>query len=139
MSENMELGTGIEEPAAIDLDDLCQLIGATKDFEAGAHSYLDDIEGQTISRLEFPEDLPEGDREVLELSSDVIRAVFDELAGTFIEPHRETHPALAERGYQLLWAAMRAASNIVKLTENAKVADVFDGRFTSIPDLVLSH
>jgi hypothetical protein len=34
---------------------------------------------------------------------------------------------------------MRAASNIVKLTENAKVADVFDGRFTSIPDLVLSH
>jgi hypothetical protein len=79
-------------------DAVSRFIGATEDFGDGARSYLDGLEGQAIGLLES-DDLPEGNREVLELLSDVLRPAFDELANTFVEPHRKTHPALAERGY----------------------------------------
>jgi hypothetical protein len=52
------------------------------------------------------------------LSSNVIRSLFDELANTFFEPLRETQPDLAERGYQMLWAALKAASIIGVHTES---------------------
>jgi hypothetical protein len=105
------------------LDAVTRLIGTTKDFETGARSYLDDLEGQAIFPLEFGE-LPKGDREALELSSDVLRPVFDELAATFLEPHRTTDLALAERGYRLLWAALKAASIIGRPSASAREADI---------------
>ena len=112
---------------SIDRDAISHLIGATNDFSAGAHEYLDGLEGQAIGKLEFDE-RPKGDRERedLEVSSDALRSSFDELVDTFVEPYRETQPDLAERGYQVLWALMKATSNIVRLTENVKVEDVLD-------------
>ena len=95
----------------VDLADVSRLIGATIDFRAGARSYIDGLEGQAIAPLAFSE-LSKGDRNALELSSSVIRSLFDELGNTFFEPLRETQPALAERGYQMLWAALMAASII---------------------------
>ena len=99
----------LSEP--VDMDAVSRLIGATKDFVAGARSYLDALEGSAIFSLALSE-LSKGDREALELSSEVIRSLFDELATTFVEPYRETNPGLAERGYQILWSALRAASII---------------------------
>jgi hypothetical protein len=118
MSDKRKLQTEIEWREPIDLDAVAHLIGATNDFRAGARSYLDDLEGQAIWLLEFDE-LPRGDREVLELSSNVIRSLFDELANTFVEPYRETQPALAEQGYQMLWAVMKAASNMAAGTQGS--------------------
>jgi hypothetical protein len=81
------------------------------------------------------DELPKGDREVLELSSNVIRSLFDELANTFVEPYREMQPALAEQGYQMLWAVMKAASNMGACTHGSiarKIAaDVFDAAKSS--------
>jgi hypothetical protein len=103
----------IELREPIDLDAVSRLIGATKDFVAGARSYLDALEGSAIFSLALSE-LSKGDREALELSSEVIRPLFNELADTFVESYRETQPALAEQGYKLLWAALRAAATIGK-------------------------
>ena len=75
----------IELREPIDLDAVSHLIGATNDFRAGARSYLDNLEGQAIFPLEFSV-LSEGDRNALELSSNVIRSLFDELVDTFVEP-----------------------------------------------------
>jgi hypothetical protein len=98
----------IEWREPIDLDAVSQLIGATNDFRAAARSYLDALEGTAIFSLAFRE----LDREALELSSNVIRPLFDELADTFVEPYRETNPALAQRGRQMLLALLKAASII---------------------------
>ena len=117
MSEKGKLQTEIEWREPIDLGAVSHLIGATNDFRAGARSYLDNLEGQAIFPLEFSV-LSEGDRNALELSSNVIRSLFDELVDTFVEPYRETQPALAERGYQMLWAALKAASIIGVHTES---------------------
>jgi hypothetical protein len=121
MSDKWKLQTEIEWRESIDPDAVSRLIGATKDFRAGARSYLDDLEGQAIFLLELRE-LP--DREVLELSSSVIRSLFDELANTFVEPYRETEPALAERGYQMLWALMKAASNMATVVRSFIASEI---------------
>ena len=112
-----KLPTEIDRREPIEMDAVSQLIGATMDFGAGARSYIDGLEGQAIAPLEFSE-LSEGNRNALELSSNVIRSLFDEMANTFFEPLRETQPAVAERGYQMLWAALKAASIIGVHTES---------------------
>jgi hypothetical protein len=118
MSGKRKLLTEIEGCEPIDLDAVSRLIGATNNFRAGAGSYLDDLEGQAIWLLEFDE-LPKGDREALELSSNVIRSLFGQLANTFVEPYRETQQALAEHGYQMLWALMKATSNMVAVAHGS--------------------
>jgi hypothetical protein len=118
IEEIKKFGFGMAElNEPVDLADVSRLIGATMDFRAGARSYIDGLEGQAIAPLEFSE-LSKGDRNALELSSSVIRSLFDELGNTFFEPLRETQPALAERGYQMLWAALTAASIIGVHTES---------------------
>lgn len=92
MSDERKMEAEIEWREPIDLDAISQLIGATNDFRAGARSYLDGLEGQAIPLL------LEGGQEALELSSNVIRAVFDELANTFIEPRRKTDFGLGGPG-----------------------------------------
>jgi hypothetical protein len=62
--------------------------------------------------------------EELESSKDVVRPLFDELADTFFEPYRDAHPALAARGYRLLFDLMRAAEIIERYTESE--ADRFE-------------
>jgi hypothetical protein len=101
----------IEWRELIDLDAISRLIGSTKDPRAGARSYLDALEEQAIFSLGLHA-LSKGDREALELSIQVIRPLFDELADTFVEPYRETNPALVERGRQMLLALLKAASMI---------------------------
>jgi hypothetical protein len=102
---------GLAMSRKIDEGSVRRLIGATRNFKNGARLYLADLEGQAIPPLEFSP-LSKGDRDALELSSNVIRPLFDELVDTFVEPYRETVPAKAARGYRILWAALKAASII---------------------------
>ena len=99
-------------------DAVSRFIGVAEGFSDGARSYVDDLEGQAIGLLEFDE-LPKVDRAVLELLSDVLRPAFDELANTFVEPHRKTDPALAERGYRMLWVMMKAAADMADATHDS--------------------
>jgi hypothetical protein len=118
MSKKRKLQTEIEGREPIDPDAVSRLIDATKDFRDGARSYLDDLEGQAIGLLELDK-LPKVDRAALELLSNVLRPAFDDLADTFVEPYRETKPALAERGYQMLWVIMKAAADMAGVTHDS--------------------
>jgi hypothetical protein len=108
------------------MDAVSRLIGSTSDFSEGARDYLDSLEGQAIGLFDFDK-LPDGDREAIVLLTDVLRPAFDELANTFVEPHRKTDPALAERGYRMLWALMKAAADMADATHDStarrKLAD----------------
>jgi hypothetical protein len=94
----------MSENAKPQTDTMTARIGATANFEDGACSYLDSIEGMAIPGLVFS-DLQEGDLAALRAASDALRPAFEELAGTFSGPYRE-------RGYQLLWALMKATIDI---------------------------
>ena len=101
--------------------DGCEL--ALDDFKAAPNSYIDELEDKAISRLEY-QGLSKPALEELELSKDVVRPLFDELADTFFELYRDAHPALADRGYRLLFDLMRAAEIIGRYTESQ--ADRFE-------------
>lgn len=99
--------------------DGCEL--ALDDFKAAPNSYIDELEDKAISRLEY-QGLSKPALEELELSKDVVRPLFDELADTFFELYRDAHPALADRGYRLLFDLMRAAEIIGRYTEFKRIA-----------------
>jgi hypothetical protein len=101
--------------------DGCEL--ALDDFKAAPNSYIDELEDKAISRLAY-QGLSKPALEELESSKDVFRPLFDELADTFFEPYRDAHPALAARGYRLLFDLMRAAEIIGRYTESE--ADRFE-------------
>jgi hypothetical protein len=88
------------------IDPVSALIGATANFEDGAYSYLDSIEGMAIPGLVF------SDLAALRVASDALRPAFEELAGTFFGPYRE-------RGHQMLWALMKATVDIVHANHNS--------------------
>jgi hypothetical protein len=96
------------------------------DFSAAAREYLDEIEGQAIGLLEFGERLTKAELGALDAASNDLRSSFEELVETFFETHRQAHPALAERGYELIWAAMTSAASILRITEGVRLADVRD-------------
>ena len=123
---------------SIDRDSVSRLIGSTSDFSAGARDYLDSLEGQAIGLFEFDK-LPEGDREAIELLTDVLRPAFDELANTFVELHRKTDPALAERGYQMLWALMKAAADMADATHDSTARRKRDDAMATKRDLKRDH
>ena len=87
------------------------LIGASDDFEPAPRSYVDELCDKAHSQLAF---LDQNNPEFQERESlmDAIFPAFDELADTFFEPLRATRPDVAERGYYLLNALLKAAETI---------------------------
>jgi hypothetical protein len=117
----------------VDLADVPKLIRDEKDpeateralagFTAASYSYIDELEDKAISRL-VSQDLSKPALEGLESAMGAVRPLFDELADAFFEPYQDAHPALADRGYHLLFDLMRAAVIIERYAESE--ADRFD-------------
>jgi hypothetical protein len=96
------------------------------------------LEGQAIGLLELAE-LPNAERAVIELLSDVLRPAFDGLANTFVEPHREADPALAERGYKMLWTIMKVAAHMADATHDSIARRRAADRLAKTRDCKLLH